>query len=284
MFKKLFCLLAVLAIAGTASADLLAYYDFSDAGALPTTENEGTAGTAANGILMNGASVVDLDPDERGVEHVLNLDYGDGTVHQFMDIGGGTSTGWANWNGEAGNLQPLTVAAWIYVTPGTWGNWRVIAGHGYEQSWTLATGTQPNPDADQVAWSAHRGLAAWDPIIGTTGVADGYWHYVAGTVVGPGLAELYIDGVLQGSKACWQGVNYYEGDVEIGSPGGTNLGYDFTWNGQMDNVAIYNEALTGTQIADLYIGTASEFRPTVPEPTTIALLGLGGLALLRRKR
>lgn len=60
----------------------------------------------------------------------------------------------------------------------------------------------------------------------------------------------------------------------IGGEGGSS-----NFDGLIDEVAVFDKALTATQISDLY-STA-----TIPEPATLALLGLGGAVMLSgRKR
>jgi hypothetical protein len=55
--------------------------------------------------------------------------------------------------------------------------------------------------------------------------------------------------------------------------------------GMVDDFAILNVPACGAVIEDIYcMGLQGLDISNVPEPTTIALLGLGGLALLRRKR
>jgi hypothetical protein len=49
------------------------------------------------------------------------------------------------------------------------------------------------------------------------------------------------------------------------------------WDGRMDDFGIWNTALSEAEIADIMTNG-------IPEPTTMALLSLGVLTLVRRKR
>jgi len=73
------------------------------------------------------------------------------------------------------------------------------------------------------------------------------WHFVAGTWDGAKM-RLYIDGELKGSKSI----------SDLGSPSiGTAIGQagakdERYWNGQIDDVRIYDRALTKANVQDLY--------------------------------
>jgi hypothetical protein len=85
--------------------------------------------------------------------------------------------------------------------------------------------------------------------------------------------HLYIgDSLLDTYSYTTQPEGYTEGEMSIGS----YTGMKFT--GAIDEFAIFNSALTGQNVIDIY--NAAQ----VPEPATLCLLALGGMFLLRKKR
>lgn len=114
--------------------------------------------------------------------------------------------------------------------------------------------------------------------IGGTGPAvnDGNWHHLAMVSNGSTL-ELFVDGVSAGSAA-------YTGSGSIDALQLAALfGGGRDQNADIDDVAIYDTALSGDQIAWLTNNQAISSVP-VPEPSSFALLSLGGILLMRRRR
>lgn len=86
------------------------------------------------------------------------------------------------------------------------------------------------------------GFQKWGVITAT----DGEWHHVAGTYDGEKVTT-YIDGGIEAEPA-------FEGDPDI-SPGPLNIGdcpnYPYAVNGIIDEVAIFNVALTQDEIIEV---------------------------------
>ena len=105
------------------------------------------------------------------------------------------------------------------------------------------------------------------------------WYHYAVTFELDGTsatATMYRDGVfvLDATATDFSGFSASDLNAELGeSSPGTGTG-DGGFNGLLDDVRVYNEALTQAEIQGLAI---------IPEPATLALLGLGGAVMLGRR-
>lgn len=114
-------------------------------------------------------------------------------------------------------------------------------------------------------------------------VLDGEWHQLLAVYSFPTI-ELFLDGVKvvdyvdnhimtpsDGTRHFWLGSSVYS----CSNPGDVAL-----FQGQIDDVRIYDRALSDSEVASLYQ------IESVPEPSSLAILGLGlfGLTWVRRRQ
>ncbi|MGC8551406.1 MAG: LamG domain-containing protein [Phycisphaerae bacterium] len=101
------------------------------------------------------------------------------------------------------------------------------------------------------------------------------WIFVAATFTANSSRDLYINGQLVASNT--------PGGHSLDSAAfniGESTVFPGRWfNGGIDEVAVYNTQLSSTDIQQIYNSASN-----VPEPTTLALLAIGGLGLLLRRR
>lgn len=117
--------------------------------------------------------------------------------------------------------------------------------------------------------------------------ADGSVHHMVATYDSvTGLKSIFIDGELIGQVFVGAGQLIASGggaNAFIGSNGGGSE----PWTGLIDEFAIYRSALTADEIRYHFEATRrglTFFDTIVPEPTTLSLLALGGIAIMRRRR
>ena len=111
----------------------------------------------------------------------------------------------------------------------------------------------------------------------TQGAGSTDWHNLVvtrdtgGGVGGRNRMSIYVDGVLVHTADYWGSVAAVESLVIGGQAAGLN-----TFDGLVDDLAFWNRVITSDEIAQVQTSA-------IPEPTTLGLLVLGGMALLRRR-
>ena len=120
-------------------------------------------------------------------------------------------------------------------------------------------------------------------LVSTAVAPDETWQHVVGVVdVSQNLMKLYLNGQEVGSAAAPASLLDTSHEVTIGSRQRTTGPYDLNFKGLIDEVAVYDRALSPAEV-QAHFGAA-----TVPEPSGIvlAVMGLFGLSIHvgRRRR
>ena len=156
----------------------------------------------------------------------------------------GAATGVSVGNPTAFQLQNLTVEAWIkradasQVSQGSPAAGIFGGGAG---SYSLSI--LPN---GQLVF----GKVALSNVYSTTTVKDTNWHHVAVTREGANVS-FYLDGAAAGT-ATYAAVFEFGTPFAIGSLGTPFLPYYYTFLGLIDEVGLYNRALSGAEIGAIY--------------------------------
>ncbi len=250
-------MMVVLAIAGISNGALIAYYDFGVTS--PTAANMGTVGSVADGVLMNGATIVDIDTTSRGVEWALKLDATAG--HQYMNISNGN-----DWFSSvvSGGHGPFSVAAWVRQEECTTATWNTFISKGYDSAFYVGTGTPYGYGINKLVFSYPEAIVVSDPLksdIAVRRTLSTYcWTHVVATIDGDDYktASLYVNGVLAESRQTWGSLNSNTEDILIGEdPVMAAAGYDYQWNGMIDDVRIYDQHIDAQGAMDLFVNTFS---------------------------
>ncbi len=250
MCKKLICFVFVMGLLLTnpAGAELIGWWKLND--------GSGTVAVDSSGYDNDGT----FEGNPQWVEGKIGgaLDF-DGT-NDYVDCGNDPLFGI--------DTNQMTVAAWVTVRSNA-NAWQVIAAKG-EYAWRLS-----NVNLDP---RFHFGITWWNQpntysVDGSTAVGFNEWHHVAGSFDGTNI-NVYLDGVLDGSATTPEPIGTNDENVLIG-----NSPYDLVrfWDGLIDDVRIYNVALTPEELADVMIGES--LRSSHPSPEDGATFVTRGVVL-----
>ena len=264
MFGKMTCMLAAgsaLLVSASASASLIAHYALD--------EVSGT--TAADSAGSNDGTIVGAAADLT-VSGILGTGFGTPGPANYVEVADNATAGL--YAGNAARSISLWYSADTVLTQG-----RLIgSGSGAAAQFDITLETASNSNGVSIGLRYGNGNMFWSG--GGIDLDDGELHHVAVTYDGTNLVadsslRVYIDGVLQTRDG---GNNNNSGQALVTGDGfwiASETTHIRGFNGVIDEVRVYDHALSQSEVTDL---------ASVPEPGSFALLGLGGLLIVRRRR
>ncbi len=170
----------------------------------------------------------------------------------------------------------MTVEAWVNLDADATASFSPVIARwdgSYELDINATTG-------DLVNFVVRNDTNAFGNAPSTSAMTRGEWHHLVGIFDSTdGTARVFLDGVEGGTETIGgvlQNAGGDDGAWYLGRTRGPDSG--FAWKGLLDEAAIYPRALTAAEIEN-HIALAS-----VPEPTGLTLLCLGGLGWFAVRR
>jgi len=175
------------------------------------------------------------NPGRKGVG--LNFDGG----NDYVDAGNAASLNITN---------AITIEAWVKTTTITAQRNIIMKGGGTATNYGIDIGSI----AGKLRFFGYAsGVAKGIILAGGTVIDDGIWHHIAGTFDGTNWI-IYRDGVVDNSKVDAATLTPTTETLQIGARQST--GY---FDGSIDEVRIYNRALSASEIMELYINPYGMF-------------------------
>ena len=248
-----------LGMAETASATLEAHWGFDETGGTTAFDSVG----GVNGTLVGGAIFTTTGGITGGAIQISN---------GYVDMGNNFPS-----------TSTFSLQAWVKTDPGDTSGMIPVAKHWstIPQGYALAINNIGDGYTQTNTEGFYSASGPYHTAVGGPPVNDGFWHQLVG-VYNNGATSIYVDGNLAGSGSAGYANN--SADFMIGgifNAAGTPANY---FHGLIDEVEIYNNALSGNDVKALYVS----YVPIVPipEPETYAMLlaGLGLLGFIARRR
>jgi len=182
-----------------------------------------------DGTLMGANGLPQIQTKENCVYGTCYLFDGE---DDYIDCGDGVDTRFTN---------NITISAWI----------KPLGTNNYETVISRLDSIRLATKNDGTVLFYLYGIKLW-LINGKTELYDGNWHYISATYnsnLSTNNMSLYIDGHLSSYYTATGSFNYVPGSINIGHYG--PLYHSF--KGLIDDVRIYNEALSSAQIKQQYV-------------------------------
>lgn len=248
------CFIASGLAIGNINDDLIAYWNFNEGQGTQVLDSSGMGniGTIYGATWINGIAGKALGFD--GVNDYINVA---NTSSQQITTNQLSISMWFNLQQDIGNTQSRLICK--------------------QQDWNRSWGLEffgkdyLGSAGNQLAFHDSNGTTDFICYTGKL-IETGIWHHV-GVVDNGGTIDLYLDGQIFYTTNQGRGIpSSIPAPIRIGR---TNPTSTYFFNGFMDEIRLYDRALSGEEMEELYL---------IPEPATIILAGFGFLSISLRKR
>lgn len=195
----------------------------------------------------NDNIVVDSTGVNNGIS-VQNTDQVDvvGKIHGALTFNG--SSDYVNCFDKASLLimGAITLAAWVKTTDLDSAEKLIVGWHrtGFADGWFLEKW-------GNTAWFWYGGSPP-DRVDSGVVINDGIWHHIVGVYDGGIVKDVYVDGIWRATQGCSGNTGAAKAHITIGA---ILVDYHVAFfPGDIDDVRIYNMALTQDQIDSIYNG------------------------------
>lgn len=260
---SILCLSLLTTAASAALTDnLVAYFDFEETEALGGLNNKAPGTTGLHAIRYNGGTF-DSSANPSGPGFIGKADFDSGVglsdrsglhVGRALNLGATRGDAIVVPTGTPELGQSFTISAWHSLTPGAANpatRYHVFeSAAGYDTSWGTSNTTfaSPQPAYTYLAYVGEGPAGGFGP----GGISTGPWHHVAHVFLSSGTQTrltVFLDGVLIDSRTTTT-ANMDFGALHFGRARTGTAGRD--WDGMLDEVAVWNRALTEVDVAELY--------------------------------
>ena len=189
-------------------------------------------------LLPNELNTSANTANDTGINSLYSMDF-DGS-NDFIDAGN---------NSSLNITSNITLSVWVKPTTAiTSQNFAMFVAKGINSDYMLFSNSSTG--------TARMRLGSSFLIDSVSTISTNVWTHIVGTYDGSNL-KIYLNGSLDNTVSQTGAIPSTSGSLQIGAANSANR-----FNGQIDEVAIFNRALNTTEIAALYDGTGSNIRPS----------------------